>query len=238
MSTSNSPKKSPRDLSHQEERTEIRQDDQASQPVTPRQSVRLGIMTTSSMWLRATAHSSGCRRRGRSVVLGKVESRGERLLTVPSAPVGRGATNSRNRSSTRRCGMRRSRRWVRSDASVCWPPATWPPTSTGGQSNQLSRDLRFLQQPGVVRVTTVNARRDGRAGKVERIELVTFADQQLYSGLVKPREVVGDTKIYRAYEKEATRIESQGGERLRVRLDFELKAQIQKAQVRPIPNAT
>ena len=54
-------------------------------------------------------------------------------------------------------------------------------------------------------------------------------DQQLYSGLVKPREVEHDSQIYRAYQKEAERIESQGGERLRVRLDFELKAQIQKA---------
>jgi hypothetical protein len=96
----------------------------------------------------------------------------------------------------------------------------------------------------LVRTDAVNARRDGRAGKVERIEVVTLTDegrktarrlsglpedQQLYSGLVKPREVEHDTQIYRAYLKESERIRKGGGERLRVRLDFELKAQVQKA---------
>ncbi len=110
--------------------------------------------------------------------------------------------------------------------------------------NHLARDLRFLEQNGLVRAETVNARRDGRGGKVERIEVVTLTeegrkmarrlsglpvDQQLYSGLVKPREVEHDSQIYRAYLKEAERIEKQGGERLRVRLDFELKSQVQKA---------
>jgi len=51
----------------------------------------------------------------------------------------------------------------------------------------------------------------------------------LYAGLVKPREVEHDTQIYRAYLKEAERIERNGGSNLRVQLDFELKSQIQKA---------
>ena len=46
---------------------------------------------------------------------------------------------------------------------------------------------------------------------------------------MKPREVEHDSQIYRAYLKEAERIGNDGGERLRVRLDFELKAQVQKA---------
>ncbi len=54
-------------------------------------------------------------------------------------------------------------------------------------------------------------------------------DQKLYAGLVKPREVEHDSQIYRAYRKEAERIEHAGGNNLRVQLDFELKAQIQKA---------
>lgn len=113
-----------------------------------------------------------------------------------------------------------------------------------GRSRVLARDLRFLQEHGLVRIDSVNARRDGRAGKVERIEVVTLTnegrktarrlsglpeDQQLYSGLVKPREVEHDSQIYRAYLKESERIRKDGGERLRVRLDFELKAQVQKA---------
>jgi len=117
-------------------------------------------------------------------------------------------------------------------------------TVYGNHSSQLARDLRFLEQHGLVKVESVNARRDGRGGKTERLEVVTLTkagrdvvrqtgnlaqDQKLYARLVKPREVEHDTQIYRAYQKEARRIEESGGTNLRVRLDFELKAQIQKA---------
>lgn len=114
----------------------------------------------------------------------------------------------------------------------------------GGRTGELARDLRFLEKQGQVQIDSVNARRDGRGGRVERIEVVTLTeqgrktarqlsglpgDQKLYSGLVKPHEVEHDSQIYRAYLKESERIEKQGGQRLRVRLDFELKAQVQKA---------
>ncbi len=112
------------------------------------------------------------------------------------------------------------------------------------RSSRMDRDLAFLRQRGLIQTNAVNARRDGRGGRVERLEVVTLTkagrdlvreraglpqDQKLYSGLVKPREVEHDTQIYRAYQKEAQRIEESGGSNLRVRLDFELKAQIQKA---------
>jgi len=45
-----------------------------------------------------------------------------------------------------------------------------------GQTSQLANDLRFLRENGLVRVESVNARRDGRGGKVERIEVVTPSD--------------------------------------------------------------
>ena len=117
-------------------------------------------------------------------------------------------------------------------------------TIYGGHASILQRDLRFLQLQGVVRVDSVNARRDGRSGSTERIEVVTLTkagrelvqrsgelpqDQKIYSGLVKPREVEHDTQIYRAFLKEGERIELAGGRNLRVQLDFELKAMIQKA---------
>ncbi len=54
-------------------------------------------------------------------------------------------------------------------------------------------------------------------------------DQKVYAGLVKPREVEHDSQIYCAYRKEAERIESNGGTNLRVRLDYEIKADVQKA---------
>ena len=113
-----------------------------------------------------------------------------------------------------------------------------------GNRSRLLRDLRFLEERGLVETNSVNGRRDGHGGRVERIEVVTLTkegrhvarqiaelpqDQKLYSGLVKPREVEHDAKIYRAYRKEAEQIERNGGSNLRVRLDFELKSDVQKA---------
>ena len=54
-------------------------------------------------------------------------------------------------------------------------------------------------------------------------------DQQLYAGLVKPREVEHDTQIYRAYLKEMDRIDRLGGSNPRVVLDFEIKRNVQRA---------
>jgi hypothetical protein len=110
--------------------------------------------------------------------------------------------------------------------------------------SRLERDLAFLRNQGLVEVDAVQARRDGRRGRSEQIEVVTLTkagrdmarqvagvaeNQKLYAGLVKPREVEHDTQIYCAYLKEAEGIERSGGSNLRVRLDFELKAEIQKA---------
>lgn len=112
------------------------------------------------------------------------------------------------------------------------------------RQSRLERDLAFLRERGLVQVDSVNARRDGRGGKIERIEVATLTkdgravarqtcglpqDQRLYAGIVKPREVEHDAQIYRAYLKEAERIERKGGTNLRVQLDFELKSQIQRA---------
>ena len=102
----------------------------------------------------------------------------------------------------------------------------------------------YLEERNLVRVDTVPARNDGRWLRPQRIEVVTLTkygeqlahetgkfplDQKLYHGLVKPREVEHDTQIYRAYLKEAGRIEDAGGKNLRVELDFELKHKVQKA---------
>jgi hypothetical protein len=109
---------------------------------------------------------------------------------------------------------------------------------------RMERDLAFLKEKGLVQIDSVNARRDGRGGRVERIEVVTLTKagrdvarqtselpqgQRLYAGMVKPREVEHDAQIYRAYRKEAERIEQKGGTNLRVKLDFELKSDVQKA---------
>jgi hypothetical protein len=110
--------------------------------------------------------------------------------------------------------------------------------------SRLERDLAFLRHIGLVEVDAVQARRDGRRADGRQIEVVTLTqagkqmarqvtgvpqDQTLYAGLVKYREVEHDSQIYPAYLKEAERIQNSGGTNLRVRLDFELKAQVQKA---------
>jgi hypothetical protein len=47
--------------------------------------------------------------------------------------------------------------------------------------------------------------------------------QALYHGFSRPREAHHDANLYRLYQKAAAQIEGQGGRRLRVVLDYELK---------------
>jgi hypothetical protein len=113
-----------------------------------------------------------------------------------------------------------------------------------GKSRKLENDLSYLRDKGLVETQRVNLRHDGKRRKVERVEVVTLTkagrsllikegdlpkDQKVYAGLVKPREVEHDSQIYGAYRKEAERIEKSGGSNLRVRLDYEIKSQVQKA---------
>jgi hypothetical protein len=113
-----------------------------------------------------------------------------------------------------------------------------------GKSRKLENDLNYLRDKGLVETQRVNLRHDGKRRTIERVEVVTLTkagrsllikqgdlpkDQKVYAGLVKPREVEHDSQIYRAYRKEAEQIEKNGGSNLRVRLDFEIKADVQKA---------
>ena len=113
-----------------------------------------------------------------------------------------------------------------------------------GNDNHLHEDLRYLREKGMVATHWVNARRDGRRNNSERIEVVALTrqgrklieragellpEQKIYADLVKPREAEHDTQIYRAYLKEAEKIERAGGTNLRVELDFELKAKVHRA---------
>ena len=117
-------------------------------------------------------------------------------------------------------------------------------TLYSGKARPLENDLKYLRDKGLIETQQVNLRRDGRRRTIERVEVVTLTkagrsllikdgdlpqDQKVYAGLVKPREVEHDSQIYRAYQKEAERIERNGGTNLRIRLDFEIKADVQKA---------
>lgn len=117
-------------------------------------------------------------------------------------------------------------------------------TLYNGKSRPLENDMKYLRDKGLIETQSVNLRRDSRRRTMERVEVVTLTkdgrrllindgdlpkDQKVYAGLVKPREAEHDSQIYRAYRKEAERIEQKGGTNLRVRLDFEIKADVQKA---------
>jgi hypothetical protein len=117
-------------------------------------------------------------------------------------------------------------------------------TLYNGKARPLENDLRYLRDKGLVETTHINLRRDGQRRTIERAEVVTLTkdgrrllmkqgdlpkDQWIYAGLAKPREAEHDSQIYRAYRKEAERIDDKGGSNLRVRLDFEIKADVQKA---------
>lgn len=117
-------------------------------------------------------------------------------------------------------------------------------TLYSGKARPLENDLRYLRDKGLIETRHVNLRRDGRRRTIERVEVVTLTrdgrgllikqgglpeDQKVYAGLVKPREVEHDSQIYLAYRKEAERVERNGGSNLRVRLDFEMKADVQRA---------
>ena len=111
-------------------------------------------------------------------------------------------------------------------------------------SGQFRHDLEFLKQHGLIERHVLNLRRDGAGDRIRRFDAVTLTEdarkqlilsghaperQELYSGLVKPREAEHDAQIYRAYLKEAAEIERAGGRNIRVRLDFELKREINRA---------
>ena len=113
-----------------------------------------------------------------------------------------------------------------------------------GKARPLENDLRYLRDKGLVETAHINLRRDQKRRTIERVEVVTLTkegrsllvhqgdlpgDQKIYAGLVKPREVEHDSQIYRVYRKEAEKIAERGGTNLRVRLDFEIKADVQKA---------
>lgn len=117
-------------------------------------------------------------------------------------------------------------------------------TLYNGKHRRLDEDLSYLRSKGLVTTRHINLRRDGKRRSIERVEVATLTKdgrawlrksgevpqgQSVYAGFVKPREMEHDSLIYRAYRKEAEKITKQEGTRLRVKLDFEIKADVQKA---------
>ena len=110
------------------------------------------------------------------------------------------------------------------------------------------RDLRNLTAQGLIKTRTLNGTQKeqlltitesaeqflGRA-KPEGLD----KDQKLHHGFVKPREACHDSMIYRLYEKAAKEIKKEGGKKLRVVLDYELKRDLYRdlAKLKSLPTA-
>lgn len=102
----------------------------------------------------------------------------------------------------------------------------------GGRTSLMERDVKQLMAQGLVerRVVPVDSR-----GKAITVLALTSkgrnaarrnsndANQVVYAGFVKPREIAHDAALYRIYQAEAGRIEREGGKIRRVVLDYEMK---------------
>jgi hypothetical protein len=99
---------------------------------------------------------------------------------------------------------------------------------------RFTKELRNLTDQRLVAVHPAQGAKGGylsltRAGKkLTEVHLRTNADQTLYSGIVKKRELRHDAAIYDVFQREAERISQSGGTVRRIVLDFELKKQVNR----------
>lgn len=113
-----------------------------------------------------------------------------------------------------------------------------------GNPSQLRNDLQYLRQANLIDIHKLNQRRDGRGGRIEQFEAVALtkaarkileragsvpANQRVYAGLVKRREAEHDCQIYGAFQKEIKSLNLSSSRDVRVQLDFELKANFNRA---------
>ena len=107
----------------------------------------------------------------------------------------------------------------------------------GGNEAAMNYDLGELRAQGLVEEKTVpQAHKEPRnvvalTEKGHRILRKTSGlrkDQAIYHGYVKAREINHDADLYKVYQQAAEEIRRRGGKPVRVRLDFELKAAIQR----------
>src|SRR6266436_6103387 len=107
----------------------------------------------------------------------------------------------------------------------------------GGNRERMEKDIRALARQSLVKDRTLEISQK----KTLRVVTLTKAghrliknanqvpdDQPIYHGLVKPREVKHDADLYRLYQKEAARIERDGGRPVRVLLDYEMKRNLNR----------
>jgi hypothetical protein len=106
-----------------------------------------------------------------------------------------------------------------------------------GNSEEMRRGLRSLRAQGLVEPKPLGRQGEDR----ERLVVLTRKgrqlllasgrvpqDQAIYRGLVKPREAKHDAGLYRLYQHEVARLAASGGKVTRVKLDYELKRDLQR----------
>ena len=97
-------------------------------------------------------------------------------------------------------------------------------------------ELRHLRDQGLVETVRIPGYREQAVVLTDRGRGLLEANrdrdrdtgQTFYAGLKRERELEHDAQIYRAYEREAARLEARGLEIDRIRLDYELKREYQQ----------
>jgi DNA-binding PadR family transcriptional regulator len=106
-----------------------------------------------------------------------------------------------------------------------------------GNEADMKRDLENLREQGLVEEKTlVRAHNKPRnvvtlteqGHQMVRKTSGLPGDQRVYHGFVKARETNHDADLYKVYQQAAEEVREKGGKPLRVRLDFELKAMVQR----------
>jgi hypothetical protein len=109
-----------------------------------------------------------------------------------------------------------------------------------GDNSRMERDLGRLKRQSLVSDQTleISGKKTLRAMSLTKTGRRLLKqtgrlpeEQVVYHGLVKPREAKHDADLYRLYYNEAARIERNGGQPLRVILDFELKRNLNRSRV-------
>jgi hypothetical protein len=107
----------------------------------------------------------------------------------------------------------------------------------GDNEAAMNYDLGELRAQGLVEEKTVpQAHKEARnvvalterGHQILRKASGLRKDQAIYHGYVKAREINHDADLYKVYQQAAEEIRERGGKPVRVRLDFELKAAIQR----------
>jgi hypothetical protein len=110
-----------------------------------------------------------------------------------------------------------------------------------GRKEQARSDIDGLQRKGLVRQGIFEGPEatprelltlTRRGHRLVRSSHLVSQQQSVYHGFVKPKEANHDADLYLLFQKEAARIEKQGGRNLRVVLDYELKRKVNRDMAR------